>query len=183
MSEPSSNIDKAPLMVEDDAPDSIEAVAATVAYLRASWRNRTKEDVDSELDRIASRLMDLADSGTRVLNDLAAHLKQELGMGGVQPHKLEIPFTLTYFREARDIGRQWARERYEQETVHLRVSAIFDASWAESNARMLLGIDLDDYAKDRESYEHAMRWIRDLSTVIARAASREYKKLAEGQMR
>lgn len=90
-----------------------------------------------------------------------------------------IPFTLTYFREARDIGRQWAIDRFAQEREHTRSSLIFDARWVEFNARTLLGLEPEDI----EDYDNAREWVHDLTAVISRTATREYKKLAEGQMR
>lgn len=45
----------------DATPDSILLVATTLAYLRASWENRTPEDVNSTLESAISRLYDLAE--------------------------------------------------------------------------------------------------------------------------
>ena len=50
-----------PGSTSDDAPDSILLVATTLAYLRASWENRTPEDVNSTLESAISRLYDLAE--------------------------------------------------------------------------------------------------------------------------
>jgi hypothetical protein len=46
-------------LVTEDAPDSLASVITTLAYLRASWGNRSAEDVNSSLDSILVRLADL----------------------------------------------------------------------------------------------------------------------------
>lgn len=85
---------------------------------------------------------------------------------------IEIPFTLTFFREARDLGKKWGQHRFDQ-TMHRRpADRIFDPTWVEPNARLLLGLEPEEC-----DTSHVRGWIMGLSTVIARSAAREYKKL------
>lgn len=50
-------------LIADTGPDSLEAVITTIAYLRASWPNRTATDVNAELDRLIARLQSIETHG------------------------------------------------------------------------------------------------------------------------
>lgn len=142
---------------ESTSVDSLEAVATSVASLRATLRSLPTPKIEAELDRVVERLRSL---------------------GSWSAPRFHFPFTLKYFREARDIGRQWAQERFDNTRVRSSVDSIFDATWVESNARALLGVTLEDYAKS-EDYAHVQGWVWALSSSIAGAAVRHYKKLEE----
>jgi hypothetical protein len=139
--------------------DSLKAVAISVARLRATLQSLPRPKLEAELDNILERLRKLKD-----WDDM--------------DDRIHIPFTLTYFREARDIGRQWAQARFDNMREHTSVDSIFDATWVESNARLLLGLRLEDYATS-EDYAHVQRWVWALSGAIANAARRHFKKLKE----
>lgn len=59
-----------------EEPDNFDFIIATAAYLRASWKNRDQDSVDSALDDVCNRLVKCNETLLKALQEFKSGLDE-----------------------------------------------------------------------------------------------------------